>query len=140
REIVRFVLAEGKSRGDGVADLLGLQRISKMRAILVRIRNADKRDSDRANMDLSSRKEKLLSASGIETLDDNALLTVVNTNRIDLGLPPVVDETPEGIVAGVDSYTNNYASHHKRSDWISKIAAFRASLIDTLQSQHEGHP
>lgn len=138
REIVRFVLAEGKSRGDGVADLLGLQRIGQMRSILVRIRNADKRDSDSAEMDLSGRKDRLLSASGLETLEGDALLTVVNTNRIGLGLPPVVDVTPEGIVAGVDSSSSNYASLHNRSEWISELSSLKATLKAFLQEDIDG--
>lgn len=138
REIVRFVLAEGKSRADGVADLLGLQRIGQVRAILVRVRNADKRDSDSAKLSLSGRENNLLSASGIEALDTEALLAVVNTNRIGLGLPPVVGATPEGIVVGVDSSASNYASLNNRSEWINGLSLLEASLGASLQNDLDG--
>ncbi|GAB3568284.1 AAA family ATPase [Spelaeicoccus albus] len=138
REIVRFVLAEGKSRGEGVADLLGLQRIGQARSTLVRVRNVDKRDSDIARTDLSGRKDKLLSASGIETLDGDALLTVVNTNRIGLGLRSVVDVNPEGIVAGVDSSASKSASLHNRPEWINELSILEASLKASLQDDVDG--
>lgn len=138
REIVRFVLAEGKNRADGVADLLGLQRIGQVRAILVRVRNTDKRDSDSAKLSLTGRENNLLSASGIETVDTKALLAVVNANRIGLGLPPIIDATPEEILLGVDSSASNHASSHNRSEWINGLSLLEASLEASHQNDLDG--
>lgn len=138
REIVRFVLAEGKSRADGVAELLGLQRIGKVRETLVRVRNADKRDSEVAQANLAGRKKALLFASGIETLSPAALLSVVNANRTSLGLTTISDLTPKLILEGVDSSSSSYTPLANRSEWLDKLPGLQSSVASSLQADLDG--
>lgn len=138
REIVRFVLAEGKSRADGVADLLGLQRIGQVRALMVRVRNADKRDLEGSETSLTGRKKALLLASGVDTLDNEALLVVVNTNRTDLGLSPASGLTPKGILEGVDSSTSSYTPSVNRANWLEGLSTLHSSLENSLRGDLDG--
>lgn len=138
REIVRFVLAEGKSRADGVADLLGLERIGQVRGLLVRVRNADKRDHASAETLLASRERALVHASGIETLNPETLSRAINADRTKLGLAPIAELTPEAIIEGVDSSSNSYTPSANRNEWLQRISALHSTVENALSTNLDG--
>ncbi|ASD23632.1 hypothetical protein B7495_17125 [Cryobacterium sp. LW097] len=128
REIVRFVLGEGKSRSDDVAQLLGLERIGNMRALLQRVCNSDKRDHDREQASLQSISAALTVAARTASPDAAAVLESINADRSALGLGASSDLGEKQILSGLDAPQGAAGNLSNRSLWLSQLAALVAEL------------
>jgi recombinational DNA repair ATPase RecF len=121
REIVRFVLAEGKSRGDDVAQLLGLERLTSARALLQKIKNADLKEHAREDQLLDSRVAVMTRTYGLPNVDAQVLLEKCNEFRVGLGQEKAHDLKAEALVADLEYGHTVSALSANRADWIERL-------------------
>lgn len=133
REIVRFVLAEGKSRADDVAELLGLERIGLMRSLLQKISNADKRDDDRERQLLASREADLKLAARTTSIDDPAVLARLNNLRAALGLQPTLTVGASEALAGLEVEQEGATLSANRAVWLQRLDMAAAGLAAAIE-------
>lgn len=93
REIIKYVLATPGNRAQEVQALLRLGSIEKVRAGLLRIANAAKRELDPLTTGEREARENLLRALGISELTKQKVLDAANEKRAVLGLAPLIDLT-----------------------------------------------
>jgi hypothetical protein len=130
REIVRFVLAEGQSRAEGVAELLGLERIRVARALLQKIANADKKEEERERQSLSTRKlsvERLVPGG---STNDAALLTAANDLRVAIGLAPLSTGSLDQLLDGLDADIPHSSQSANRARWLLQLDDLQLALSD----------
>jgi hypothetical protein len=133
REIVRFVLAEGKSRGEDVAQLLGLERVPAMRTLLLRIANSDRKDvvaSSALQRESVAQMKREYDLSGV---DDASILNLVNTYRSELALPSSRSLESSDILEGVSSTADLAPGSANRDVWLAKIAASDSQVSNIIQ-------
>ena len=128
REIVQFVLAEGKSRSDDVAQLLGLERVASMRALLQKVCNADKRDHEREKENSQTVAAALRAAAGTASTEAAVVLESANVDRSALGLGKAPDLSEKQMLKGLDIPQGPASHHFRRSLWLTQLAALVGEL------------
>jgi tetratricopeptide (TPR) repeat protein len=89
RELIRYVLSTPGDRSKEIQSLLHLQQVEDLRAVLVKITNAYKRDVAPAKRDVSDTTENLTRALEVGRLETGEVLEAVNKRRALLNLPPL---------------------------------------------------
>ncbi|WP_435094120.1 AAA family ATPase [Clavibacter michiganensis] len=134
REIVRFVLAEGKSRGEDVAQLLGLERIPSMRSLLSRIANSDKKDLTATDAIHQQMVERMKSDYHLSSVDASALLLRANTFRSELMLPSSESPDQVSILEGVSATVDLAQGSANRDIWLDRLATLDSIIKNVLES------
>jgi len=88
REIIKYVLAEPGKRAREVQELLRLDEVERLRALLQRIANACDRDVTAARGIRQEASGALQRALNLPKLDGASILEAANDRRRILGLPP----------------------------------------------------
>lgn len=91
RELIQYVLSTPGDRAKEVQALLRLDAIENLRATLLKIANASKREVDPLKREQASAREALLRALDVEQLQKEKILDAVNIRRNALGLDPIAE-------------------------------------------------
>ena len=94
REIVKYIITPPNQRSKDVQNLLRLDHIEKLRSALVNYSNKCKRDADEAERTHKRAEDELMTALGIDTLEQGQILAKVNEKRLILDLPELTELTP----------------------------------------------
>ncbi|TFD35917.1 hypothetical protein E3T40_07100 [Cryobacterium sp. TMT1-19] len=130
REIVSFILAEGKGRADVVQALLRLEKITKTRTLLQKIANADAKDAKAQETQLSVERVALQSVAGSPMASEDELRVEVDILRTELDLPPLSGQmTRLNIVQGVEKRDSQTGPSAYRAQWLKDLDGLSSQLM-----------
>jgi len=89
RELIRYVLSTPGKRSEEVQALLQLDKVEQLRTALQKIANSCQRKETSLRDELTQAQSNLLRVLGIEELESDRILSVVNEHRRILSLPPI---------------------------------------------------
>ncbi len=122
REIVNFILAEGKNRSDAVQALLRLERITETRSLLQKIANADRKTSTGSATQASSEGASLRAVLGTPGISKAEITKQVDELRAKLGLSGVAGSlSPEDITLGVQTPSTQTGVSSFREQWLTEL-------------------
>lgn len=94
RELIDYVLSTPGDRAKEVQALLRLDAIETLRATLLKVANASKRDVEPLKREITGAQGALLRALDVGELQIDKLLEAVNAKRTFLGLEPIIELRP----------------------------------------------
>ena len=119
RELIRYVLAEPSARAKAVQALLRLDEVERLRGILLRIANAERKQVEVCTREMAQDRSQLIASLQIDDLKAESILPAVNEKREALGLPPI-----EELIAKIDFKEGlSEATHKQVSAGVSKAQA-----------------
>lgn len=135
RELIHYVLSTPGDRAKEVQALLRLDAIETLRATLLKIANASKREIEPLKRERAGAQEALLRALDIGQLQKEKVLDAVNTKRNILGLEPlpellVTTSLKDGLAAKAANLINTVPKVQAVAD-IKRVK----ELLNDLQSE-----
>ena len=90
REILQFVAAKGKDRGQRILELLDITEVDSIRSALVKAATSTKANHSAATAALEQAKRVVEATALIENFSETNVLAVINENRLPIGGESIV--------------------------------------------------
>lgn len=135
RELIHYVLSTPGDRAKEVQALLRLDAIETLRATLLKIANASKREVEPLKRERAGSQDALLRALDIGQMQKEILLEAVNAKRTTLGLEPLTELlATTSLKDGLAAKVANLASPVPKVQAVADLKRLR-ELLDEIQSE-----